>query len=470
MRSRGDRRVLLMSVKVKLTIVLAMIVALLLLSFSLFGNRHRSTAKLDDKAYLTMFREVVALIKKNYVEKVDDKKLMESAISGMLASLDPHSAYMPPEPFKEMNIQMSGSFGGVGIELSMKNDLLTVVSPIQDTPAFRAGIRSNDHIYRIDDRFTKGLRIEEAVKLMRGKEGTKVTLTILREGSPKPLTFPLVRAIIRVTSLKYRSLDPGFGYISISQFQERTGEDFDLALQKLREQNGGTLKGLVLDLRYNPGGLVDAAVKVAGRFVGEGIKDDGTIVTIKGRQDASSRTLYASIGAKEPHYPMVILINGGSASASEILAGALQDHKRAIIMGTQSFGKGSVQSVMPLRGGAGLKITTAKYYTPNGRSIQAKGITPDIFVGRVDLNSVKKNDEKYYKEKDLDNHLTSGTEERKEPAKPTPPATPHGITPPAVKKTAAPVDEKSDKDYQLSRALELLKGLEMMKNSIPTVK
>jgi carboxyl-terminal processing protease len=436
-------------------------------------KRHVSGAK-DDRQYLRLFKEVIGLVKKNYVEPVDDKKLMENAINGMLASLDPHSAYMPPEPFKEMNIQIAGAFGGVGIELSMKDDKLTVVSPIQDTPAFRAGIKSGDHIARIDDKWTKGMKIEQAVKLMRGKEGTKVTLTIFREGVAKPFMFPLTRATIHLTSVQYRTMEPGYGYIKILQFQERSAEDFTKALQTLKAQNGGTLKGLVLDLRFNPGGLVDVAVRIAGQFVGEGFSSDGTIVSTRGREPSANRTLYASVGEKEPHYPMVVLINGGSASASEILAGALQDHKRAVIMGTQSFGKGSVQSILGLKGNAGLKLTTARYYTPKGRSIQAKGITPDIIVNRVDLAAAKKQAELPMHEKDLENHITAAKDGKPE-TKPEPekkggeekPA--HGKEP-GTKKPALAGDEEAAKDYQLSRAVELLKGVNLVEAFTPQPK
>jgi carboxyl-terminal processing protease len=427
--------------------------------------------QMDDKEYLKLFREVIALVKKNYVEPVDDKKLMDSAINGMLASLDPHSAYMPPEPFKEMNIQIAGAFGGVGIELSMKDDKLTVVSPIQDTPAFRAGIKSNDHIARIDDKWTRGMKIEQAVKLMRGKEGTRVTLTILREGLAKPFIFQLTRATIHLTSVQYRTLEPGYGYIKILQFQELSADDFTKALRTLKQQNGGTLKGLILDLRYNPGGLVDVAVRIAGQFVGEGFSSDGTIVSTRGREPSANRTLYASVGEKEPHYPMVVLINGGSASASEILAGALQDHRRAVIMGTQSFGKGSVQSILALKGQAGLKLTTARYYTPKGRSIQAKGITPDIIVNRVDLAAAKKQAELPVHEKDLENHITAAKvgkpETKPEPEKKTKEEKPAGEKEPGAKKPGPAGDEEVTKDYQLSRAIELLKGVNLVQMSAP---
>jgi carboxyl-terminal processing protease len=417
------------------------------------GAVTRFTAGTKEKSFLeykSFFQEVVAMIKKDYVEKIDDKKLMESAINGMLAALDPHNAYMPPEPFHEMQVQMSGSFGGLGMEVTVKDGRLTVVSPIEDTPAYRAGIKSGDHIWKIDNSITRGMNITAAVKRMRGPQGTGVTLTVMRDGQNKPLVFPLIRDLIQTRSLKYRSLAKGYGYIRIAQFQERTGEEFGTALHNLYRENDGTLRGLVLDLRNNPGGLVDAAVTVAGRFIGEGLKD-ALIVSMKGRDPAPPKNLAASIGDKEPRYPLVVLINGGSASASEIVAGALQDHQRAIIMGTQSFGKGSVQSIIPLRGGAGLKLTTARYYTPKGRSIQALGITPDIIVGQADLAKQVMKGEKDgdFREKDLDGHIQpAGKKDKNEEKQPM---NPH------VK-----VDGETAKDYQLARALDLLRGLDSL--------
>ena len=329
---------------------------------------------------------------------------------------------------------------------------LMVVNPIEDTPAFRAGIKPNDHIVKIDDTDTKGMTTTAAVKLMRGPKETKVTLTIKREGTSTPLAFPLIRDIIKTRSVKFRLLEPGFGYVRILQFQERTGEDFKKALQALREENGGALRGLVLDLRYNPGGLVDQALLVANRFVGEGLRD-GLICYTKGRGTAPRQDLNASIGAKEPRYPLVVLINGGSASASEIVAGALQDHKRALIMGTQSFGKGSIQSILPLPEGAALKLTTARYYTPSGRSIQARGITPDIQTEALDPTDPAKKEAPEIHEKDLANHITPDTKDggsRKE------------------KDGAAPTlrpDGDVGRDYQLARALELLHGLDFMRQA-----
>ncbi|KAF0221173.1 MAG: carboxyl-terminal processing [Geobacteraceae bacterium] len=434
--------------KARKTILLVIITALLAAGFSIGIKFWKATPEKTEQGYIRLFTKVIELIKQNYVEKVDDKKLMQSAINGMLAALDPHSSYLPPDSFTEMKVEMSGSFGGLGIEISIKDNKLTVISPIEDTPAFRAGIKSGDHIWKIDDKFTRDMSITKAVSLMRGPKGTRVTLAILREGHTKPLVFPLVRDIIQTKSLKFRTLEGGFGYIRIAQFQERTGDECVKALQSLRGQNGGSLKGLVLDLRNNPGGLLDQAIKVADRFIGEGFSN-GLIVYTEGRDATAKRSLSANVGEKEPPYPIVVLINGGSASASEILAGALQDHKRAVIMGTQSFGKGSIQSIMPLRNGGGLKLTTARYYTPNGRSIQAKGITPDIVVAKVDLPNGGKKEDQHFREKDLENHIASaGRKDEVDKVKEQP--------------RAGKSDEEVAKDYQLSRALELLRGVEIL--------
>ncbi|PKN16283.1 MAG: peptidase S41, partial [Deltaproteobacteria bacterium HGW-Deltaproteobacteria-23] len=384
------------------------------------------------------------------------------------AKLDPHSSFMTPEPYQEMKVTMAGSFGGLGIEINIKDGKLTVISPIEDTPAWRAGLKPNDHIWKIDATPTQGLSIQKAVSLMRGEKGTKVTLHIAREGERKSLSFPLVRDIIKTKSMKSRTLLPGYGYIRIIQFQQRTGEDFVLALKNIHAENPDGLNGLIIDLRNNPGGLVDSAAEVADRFIGEG-KDDGTIVTMKGRLPASRMNHYAKVGEKEPHYPIVILINGGSASASEILAGALQDNGRAIIMGTQSYGKGSVQSVIPLRDGYGMKITTALYYTPKGRSIQAKGITPDVIVAQSDLAKktappVKEGEDEAksdFREKDLLNHFKSD-QEKEVPKKEEPPKAPETVKEP-LRKPADPAAPELANDYQLSRALEMLKGLDVFR-------
>ncbi|WP_136526691.1 S41 family peptidase [Geomonas ferrireducens] len=422
-------------------------------------------ARRSEAEYLAMFKEVVDIVKESYVDKVDDKKLMTGAINGMLAALDPHSVYLPASDFSEMKVHMAGAFGGVGIELDMRNGKLMVNAPIEDTPAFKAGILSGDHIALIDGKPTKDLPINECVNRMRGTPGTTVTLTIEREGAAAPLTFRLTRAIIKTKSLKARLVAPGFGYVRIAEFQERTGEDFERALKTLAADNGGPLSGLVLDLRYNPGGLVDQAYRVADRFIGEGL-GNGDIVSTRGREPGMTNTLTATIGKKEPNYPMVVLINGGSASASEIVAGALQDHKRAVIMGTQSFGKGSVQSVMTLNNGDGLKLTTARYYTPNGRSIQAKGITPDIVVEFATKPALNKEKEADVRERDLDGHM----EEVPEAGHPAP-APPKKTAPrqlPSRSNGKSPElsnEELLQKDNQLARALDLLKGVNVLQKS-----
>jgi carboxyl-terminal processing protease len=433
-----------------------------------YKELRKSKTATVEKDQVKLLQDVISIVKKSYVEEIDSKKLIQGAIDGMLAQLDPHNAFMPPEPYKEMKVNIAGSFGGLGIEINIKDGKLTIISPIEDTPAWRAGLKPNDHIWKIDNKQTRGLTINQSVALMRGEKGTQVTLHIMREGEKKSLTFPLIRDIIKTRSMKSRTLLPGYGYIRIIQFQERSGEDFVKALQNLHAENPDGLKGLVLDLRNNPGGLVDSAAQIADHFIGEG-KEDGTIVTMKGRLPNATMSHFAKAGEKEPHYPLVVLINGGSASASEILAGALQDNGRAIIMGTQSYGKGSVQSIIPLRNGYGLKLTTARYYTPKGRSIQAKGITPDMIVGQIDPAKQKIAADKSHgdnasgeiREKDLQNHFKGDGEKEvtKQPEVPKPALKPAG------KHGASPADETAN-DHQLSRALEMLKGLDVFNRII----
>ena len=441
-------------------------------------HRTASDRPRSDQEYLVLLKQVIGIVKKSYVDPVDENKLVKGAISGMLSSLDPHSIYMPADSFKEMQISTSGSFGGLGIEITIRDGRLTVISPIEDTPAFRAGIRSGDHIALIDSVPTRDLTINDAVKRMRGPKDTKVTLTIIRKGSDKPLVFPLIRDIIQVKSLRFRTLEPGYGYLRIIQFQARTGIDLAAALETLKKENGGTLQGLILDLRNNPGGLLDQAVSVANHFVGDR-PDNSLIVYTRGREESSRHDFNATIGEKEPPYPMVVLINGGSASASEIIAGALQDHGRAVIMGTQSFGKGSVQSIMGLPNNAGLLLTTGKYYTPKGRSIQAKGITPDIVVENLLLNGKTKPEAAPFREKDLDHHITDGAKKPAGPEQPEKPVTP--VQPPApAPKPEDPkklpgddfhlpskvlTDDQVKQDYQLLRARDLLKGWELLKKA-----
>ena len=406
----------------------------------------------NDYESIEMFTDVLSLVKKSYVEEVDTKKLIYGAINGMLASLDPHSAFMPPETYKEMKIETKGSFGGLGLEITIKDGMLTVISPIEDTPAFKAGIKAGDHIVKIEDKFTKDLSIMDAVKRMRGNKGTKVTLTIMREGFDKPKEFQLVRDIIQVKSVKFKVLDAGYGYIRIAQFQEKTTDDLEKALLAVKAESGGTLNGLVLDLRNDPGGLLDQAVKVAEHFLDEG----KLIVYTEGREKDSKMRFVSRAGTKEPNYPIVVLINSGSASASEIVAGALQDHKRAVIMGTQSFGKGSVQTIIPLSDNSGLRLTTARYFTPSGRSIQAKGIGPDIVVERVELASAtEKKDPMHIREKDLENHFEAdGKAKEEEKGKKT------------DKLPLYKTEEQVKNDYQLLRALDLLKGWEILRKVI----
>ena len=412
-------------------------------------SRWKRSPMVSDRISLGLLQEAYAVVTESYVEVPDAKKMVKGMIDGMLSSLDPHSAYLPPEPYKEMEVQMSGAFGGVGIELGMKDDRLTVIAPIEDTPAFRAGIQTNDHIWKIDGTPTRGMNISSAVKRMRGEKGTSVVLTILRGDGLHPLTFNLVRDIIKIKSLTSRTLEPGYGLIRIAQFQERTGREFRQALQDLRVNSGGQLKGLVLDLRFNPGGLLGSAVDVANSFIGDDINRT-LIVSTKGSMHDSNREFHASLGEKEAHYPIVVLINAGSASAAEIVAGALQDYKRAIIMGRQSFGKGSIQSVFPLPGNAALKLTTARYYTPNGRSIQAKGIIPDIEVGVVKPLGSKGGAMGGLQEKDLENRLAPDGKE-------------DGIK--VLQKSSHTGRGEPDlaKDYQLSRALELLRSLSLLR-------
>jgi carboxyl-terminal processing protease len=431
-------------------LVLPIIAITVMCVVALFFIRWQVKRVPSDADDIKLLREAYETILNNYVEKPDSKKLVIKMVDGMLAALDPHSAYLPPEPLHEMEVQMSGEFGGVGIELGTKDGKLTVIAPIDDTPAFRAGIQANDHIARIDDKSTQGMNVSAAVKIMRGTKGTPVTLTIMRADSAKPLVFKLVRDIIKIKSSKMKLLEPGYGYIRISQFQERTGSEFREALQKLHEQSGGTLKGLVIDLRYNPGGLIKTCVEVANCFIGDDINKTA-IVSIKGRTPEANHVYNASLGTKEPRYPIVVLINGGSASASEILAGALQDHKRAIVMGTQSFGKGSVQSILPVKNNGAVKLTTALYYTPNGRSIQAKGIVPDVEVPNITPLPPKEK-KVDIKEKDLEKSLPSDGK-------------PDDVKPPVQVEAHGGMSKDADvvKDYQLRRALELLQSMMMLK-------
>lgn len=387
---------------------------------------------------LRTFVEILNRVKSDYVEPVEDEKLLENSIRGMLEGLDPHSAYLSPDEFKEVTISTSGKFGGLGIEVQMQNGFVRVVAPIDDTPAARAGMQAGDLIVRIDDTAVKGLTLLEAVKLMRGEPGTKVTLTVLREGVEQPFKVDITRDIIKVRSVKSRILEPGFGYLRITQFSSSTGNGLDEALDSLTEKNDGALKGLVLDLRNNPGGVLNAAVEVSDAFL-----EKGAIVSIKGRLPETTQEFSANAGDVLKGKPIVVLVNGGSASASEIVAGALQDHKRAVIMGSETFGKGSVQTILPLQNNAALKLTTARYYTPSGRSIQAHGIDPDITIQPVKVSAADRGIGQI-KESDLHGSLENENGDDETDGAEITNGTDIGL---------------AEKDYALYEALNLLKGL-----------
>lgn len=388
---------------------------------------------------LRTFAEVMDRIKAAYVEPVDDKTLLENAIKGMLSNLDPHSAYLGPEDFQELQESTSGEFGGLGIEVGLEDGFVKVVSPIDDTPASRAGIEAGDLIVKINGQPTRGQSMTEAVDKMRGKIGEKITLTLVRDGG-QPFDVTLARAVIQVKSVKSQLLEDSYGYIRITQFQVKTGEEVGKALAKMRKDNGKKLRGLVLDLRNNPGGVLQTAVEVADHFLTKGL-----IVYTKGRIANSELRFSADPADASEGVPLVVLINGGSASASEIVAGALQDQKRAVLMGTDSFGKGSVQTVLPLNNDRALKLTTALYYTPNGRSIQAQGIVPDIEVRPAKLTAEADSDT--FKEADLQGHLGNGNGGAERPTS-------------GAKRKERPQDD----DFQLSQALSLLKGLSITRN------
>ncbi len=397
---------------------------------------------------LRAFTEIFAKIKNDYVEAVDDKTLLQNAIRGMLSGLDPHSAYLVPEDYRDLQAGTSGEFGGLGIEVGMEDGFVKVISPIDDTPAARAGVEAGDLVIRLDDNPVKGMTLGEAVKLMRGKPGTDITLTIVREGVDRPLPITITRDIIKIRSVRSEILDDGYGYVRITQFQSRTGENLREVLDKLEGENGQPLKGIVLDLRNNPGGVLSAAVSVSDAFL-----TDGVIVYTEGRLDDAKLKFSAKPTDVLEEGDIVVLVNGGSASASEIVAGALQDHKRAIVMGTKTFGKGSVQTILPMDNGSALKLTTARYYTPSGRSIQAKGIEPDIVLDNLRITRAEQGARRV-KESDLAGHLDDGAESGS-----------GGAT-----DSSAGADEDEDlplaqRDYAIYEALNLLKGLSILRDA-----
>jgi carboxyl-terminal processing protease len=412
---------------------------------SVVAEKDKNDVALENEALpfedLRTFTEIFGRIKRDYVEPVSDKKLLEDAIRGMLAGLDPHSAYLVSEEYQELKEGTTGQFGGLGIEVTMENGFIKVVSPIDDTPAQKAGIKTGDLIVRLDDEPVKGMSLADAVKKMRGEPGSKIVLTVVREGAEAPLKLTLVRAVIKVQSVKSRLLEKNYGYLRVSSFQSGTGESLKEALANMKKENGGNLKGLVLDLRNNPGGVLNAAVDVSDAFLKSGL-----IVYTEGRIENSEMRFNAAPDDLIDGAPMVVLINAGSASASEIVAGALQDQKRAVIMGEKSFGKGSVQTILPTSNGAAVKLTTARYYTPSGRSIQAEGIEPDIALANVKLESLDKSEFDPVKEADLSHHLQNG--KAKELAK---------------EAEAEKAKEAGEyKDYPLYQALTLLKGISIV--------
>jgi len=438
-----------MNKKIKVLVSLFFVI-IFIFGFLLGAYGKRSTVSSDDKdiyEYLKTFSDVIDLVKKNYVEEVNDKEIVYSAIKGILESLDPHSSFLPPDMYKEMQTDTKGEFGGIGIEISIKDGFPVVIAPIEDTPAFKEGLKAGDLIVRIDGKPTKNMNLTDVVKMIRGQKGKTVNLTIAREGIPGMKEYSVVRDIIQVKSVKFKMLDEDYGYIRIVQFQEKTARDLDNAFKELEKANKGkVLKGLILDLRNDPGGLLEQAVEVSDRFL-----NDGIIVSIEGRGEKkktedSKMKFFAQKNNGDYLSPLVVLINEGSASASEIVAGALQDYKRAIIVGTKSFGKGSVQTIFPLGDGSAVRLTTAKYYTPKGRSIQGDGVAPDI---TVENNMVRSKDSKVVplKEKDLINAKNGKDAEEK----------------PIKKLEDFNIKTLEDDDFQLYMGIQMLKSWEALR-------
>lgn len=412
----------------------------------------------DTYQQLETFANVLAIVQKNYVEPVSTKQLIDGAITGMLASLDPHSAYLTPELYRDLEVETRGSFGGLGIEITIRDGVLTVVSPIEDTPAYRAGIKAGDQIIKINNDFTKDMTLTEAVEKMRGPRGSKIKLTLHRIGVPELFTVSMARDVIKIQSVKSKDLEDGYSYVRITTFQEASDDGVEKALSQFLKERHGKIKGLVLDLRDNPGGLLNQAVKVSDEFL-----DGGMIVYTQGRLENQQQKYFSHKKKDFQDYPMVVLVNGGSASASEIVAGALQDQKRAVIVGTQTFGKGSVQTILPLDDQSALRLTTARYFTPNGRSIQAVGITPDVDIeppkptlASLEIPGAQLDQDEEIHERDLPHHFSNGQIQKKHKssteAQPAP--APDGNSPAIIGKNGKPVKEK---DVQLEKAIDILK-------------
>lgn len=409
-----------------------------------------TTAKRIPLEDVQRFSNAISEIKKYYVKPVDDKELFDNAIRGMVGGLDPHSAYLNEEEYQELQTSTTGEFGGLGIEVTMEDGVVKVITPLVDTPAFKAGIKSGDYIIKLGKESVQGLTLKDAVNLMRGKAGSPIELTVLRKGVSKPLTFDLIREVIQIKSVKSKLLSEGYGYVRLTQFQAQTGKDMLKAIAQLKQQSNGKLKGLILDLRNNPGGLLDSAIQVSDAFLGNDKSGkQELIVYTEGRLPGSKFTALANPGDVLDNAPVVVLINNGSASASEIVAGALKDNKRALILGTKSFGKGSVQTVLPLDGKTGIKLTTALYYTPSGISIQAKGIVPDIIVEEMDVpkTAQKKSDLTGFSEADLSGHIINKNNAENKAAK-----------------NELDTTNLIHEDYQLYAALTVLEGMALAVN------
>jgi carboxyl-terminal processing protease len=425
----------------RLLVLLVFLTTLILLGP--YSDRRVSAVDRNTYRNLKTFSEVLDMVEKNYVEPVDSTKMMQGAINGMMKSLDPHSTFMTAEMYKDLEVETRGSFGGIGIEITILKDVLTVVSPIEDTPAYHAGVKAGDQIIKIDGKSTKDITITEAVKKLRGPRDTQVTITIFHEGMAKPKDIVITRSIIKIRSVKSKTFEDHIGYIRISSFQERTVEDAKKSLREI-EAKASPLKGIVIDLRNNPGGLLNQSVEVSDLFLKSGV-----IVSTRGRSKSMESKSEAKDDGDEPTCPIVVLVNEGTASAAEIVSGALQDNGRAVILGTQTFGKGSVQTVIPLEDGAALKLTTAKYYTPKGRSIQAEGITPDIVVRPVKPTEEKSlGEDQQIREKDLQGHIRSPKEGEGKPEE--------------AKKDLDGLAQ----DNQLKHAIDILRGWDILKKNM----
>ncbi|VAX28164.1 Carboxyl-terminal protease [hydrothermal vent metagenome] len=443
-----------MGIKKKMRVSVLLMTTFAVLAFMIFsggGFQHKVSAETDDYQDLKVFSEVLSALKKNYVESVDTKKLVYGAVKGMLNTLDAHTAFMPPEVYKEMQVDTRGEFGGLGLQIAIKDKALVVIAPIADTPAAKVGIKSGDVILKVDEFImTEDSTLMDAVQKMRGRKGTAVTLTVKRASEVEDLIFTMIRDIIRIKSVRSRVLEPGIGYIRLTQFQEHTARDLSGAITKLLNED---IHSLVLDLRNNPGGLLNAANDVSEQFLQNG----QLIVSVKSREGKEDEYI-AGRSSRLDRMPIIVLVNEGSASASEIVAGALQDWKRAVVVGTQSFGKGSVQTILPLSDGSAIRLTTAKYYTPSGRSIQNTGITPDIIV-RPEITKFVKSSP-ILREKDLDRHLENEM-------------APDAEQPEAKDETdALPTDEETlaaPEDTQLKKAVDLLKGWRIFKEMEPSI-